>query len=236
MKLTSRFTGVCYALFLSIASIAVVLPASAAGVPKILKKAEKSLDVGNPVQVGVFEAVKLYEEGFEGILGEPLNAEEREELINWIVAFPDVANKGRMQLLRDAEVTADSARHVTHTVEGQADSLFYVQNTVMPGATTNMQLLQWTFGVPFDERVGFARNMFSSIQALFAKDKKWLKGGTEDPALNPLYGQLGMVNNVKAGLRGSEMIMVTVDYGQTEEIHNLSNGVLLKIYRMESKY
>jgi hypothetical protein len=223
-------------LFLSIASIAVVLPASAAGVPKILKKAEKSLDVDDPVQVAVFEAVNLYEEGFEGILGEPLNAEERDELINWIVAFPDVANKGRMQRLRDAEVTADSARHVTHTFEGQSNGVFYVQNTVLPGATTDMHLLQWIFDVPFDERVSFAHNMFSSIQVLFAKDKKWLKSGTEDSALNPVYGQLSLVNNVKVGLRGSEMVMVSVDYGQTEEIHNLSSGVLLNIYRMKVKF
>lgn len=214
----------------------VTFSALAAKVPGVLKSAQKSLDTSDSVQVAVFESIESYENGFEGVLGDPLNETERQELINWWVEFPDVMNKGRMAVLREAEVSADSARHVTVAIEGQSDSVFFVQEMIQPGATTNMKMLQWTFDVPFEERKDFARSMFSRIQKLFSKDRKWMKSGTEDASLNPLYGQLSLVYTLKGSMRGSQMLMLSVDYGQTREIHDLSGGVLLKVYTMDIKF
>ena len=78
-----------------------------------------------------------------------------------------------------------------------------------------MRTVQWTFDVPLAEGPSFARRLFSQIEALLRKDKKWLTSGTEDKALNPYSGSFGKVYLLK--MTGTEQIIINVDYPHTSE-------------------
>lgn len=204
--------------------------------PKSLRKVEKQVDNSNAYQVPVFAVLAAYEDGFQAILGDAISGAQRQTLIDDTLAFPVYGQaKTRLDRLREAEALADTARHVTVAIpDGQA--LYYQQEVVGAGFTSTTDMIQFSFDVPFEDREAFANDVFGQLLPMFSKDRKWMRSGTTDPSLNPVYGQLTMTHSLKAGMSGAENLIVSVDYAHTKEIHDLSHGVVLKIFRSTTKF
>ena len=223
-------------LVLAIVIISMSPPSLAkASVPKFLRKVESQVDLTNVVQARVYEVIKHYADDFALVRTTPFNDVQKRAMIDDLLKFPDVMGVGSMERLRQFESMADAAYSINISIP-DSDGYYYQQVVVAPGSETTMSMVQFTFDVPFADRVEFAHSLVKQIKPLFAKDKKWMLSGTEDPALNPLYGQVIFVYNIKAGVKGSEMLMVGVHYGHTELIHEASGGVYIKIHSMRMKF
>jgi len=213
-------------LMLVLASVGAVSGAP----PKYLKQASKNLDRSDPIQVAIYQVLEGYPD-FEAVLGAAYTQEEQERFIEESLAKPDLMGFGKMQNLQILEAMAPTLRHVSLELEG-AKALYYQQDSEQPAAATKMKVVQWTYDVPLDEGQAFAHQLFSQVEALLRKDKKWLKSGTEDKALSPLLGSLSKVYNLS--LMGSELIMVNVDYPHTLEAKE-ALGLRLWVASMETK-
>lgn len=198
--------------------------------PKYLKKASKNLDKDNPIQMAVYQVLESYPD-FEGVLGAAYTQEQQEAWIDDSLAKPDFLNQGRVAVLQTLESMAPTLRHLNIEVEG-ASGLYYVQESVQPIGSTTMRTVQWTFDVPLAEGPSFARQLFSQIEALLRKDKKWLSAGTEDKAVYPHLGLLSKVYSLK--MTGTEQIHINVDYPHTSEAKE-ALGLRLSISQFVAK-
>lgn len=204
--------------------------------PKPLRDIQKVLDTSNPIQSAIFTVFKDYPNNFANIQDGIPDQDFLDQMRDDYLAFPayDEA-KSSMDRLRETEIIVDSTRKINVPLEG-AGSYYWEQEIIQPGATAMQRFVIYTFDVPYEDRVAKAHEIFNQLQPMFRKAKKWAKSGTEDANLNSLYGQLTMGAYLKMGSGGATMLTVSVDYGQTEEIHRLSQGVALKILLLDLKY
>lgn len=202
------------------------------GVGKVIANADRS----DPVRAAVVEALSVAEQDFLPILGAPYDESERAAMIKAQLSYSGVLNNSMssMELLRAAELAADSARHVNVEIPG-AEARYWEQDILIGKVSGNQKFVMWTFSVPYSDRKELAADLTARIAPLFGVDAKWYASSNHDEKLNPILGNATYMTYLAIGLDGrSESIMVSVDYYHEQSFHEADGGIRLYVMRMSN--
>ena len=193
-------------------------------------------DRSDPVRAVLADALDALEENFAPLVTAPFDEAERAALVEQTLCY-DVMNQGKskMDLLRAAEAIADSARHVSCTLDG-AEAYYWQQDVIISGATSHQQFVTWTYDVPFDQRLSVAADLEARVDPMFSGGTNWSTSRAHDKSVNPHFAQTIHSTFTDMNMNAdSTMVQVSVMYAHDEKNHAALGGVMLRIMKMETK-